>query len=223
MTGLRDNVRRRLRRFAGTEDGTAMVEFGVVVGLFFLLFYAALDFGRLSYSKVLVTRAAEAAARVAIVRPAACAGVPETHVRGPVPNNTIPPRFGTSCNAGPDVCAAVATVSCTKTAMPTNCATPSDTLDEIWCRIAPLVPSDATIGDVTVTYTHDGELGFLGGPYTPIVTVDLNLPDFQFVGPIGPLLTLVTGSSSFPASNSISYGKVSVSLPAEDLNNGEDG
>lgn len=206
-----------LRRFAvGDQSGAVMVEFAIIVSLFFFLFYSAMDFGRLSYNNVLAQKAAQLAARTAIVRPPACAGVPDTNNRGTVPSGTIPPRYGTACNAGANVCASVPTATCAGVA--TN-----PTANEIWARVNAFLPADATIAVLQFTYSFDADLGFLGGPYTPIVTVELNLPDFEFISPLGALAVAAGASSAGSLGSDITYSNFSVSLPAEDLAMGESG
>jgi len=124
---------------------------------------------------------------------------------------------GTSCRTAGYICAPVATVTCTGSA--TNA-----TANEVWNRISPLLPPDATIGDIRFSYAFDPNLGFLGGPYTPMVTVDIDLPDFTFVSPIGLLAVAAsggTGTSTLGAS--VQFADFSVSLPGEDLNSGENG
>jgi len=219
MTGGADTGRRgpfSWARLAAEESGAVLIEFAVVVSLFFFLFYTLLDFGRLSYSQVLAEKAAQVAARIAIVRPPACGGVPETHARGTVDSGTTPPRYGTACSAGTGVCADVEPTSCQGVAS-------NATASEIWARIAPFVPPDAEIGALQFTYTYDQSMGFLGGPYTPIVTVDLNLPDFQFISPLGAIATAAGATNTGTLGSDIAYTTFSVSLPAEDLAAGESG
>lgn len=200
-----------LRAFLRDQSGGVLVEFAIVISLFMFLFAALLDYGRLSYSGVTAQSAAQLAVRTAIVRPPACVGVPETHVRG---SNTVP-RFGTSCSAAADVCAAVATVTCTGVA--TNA-----TANEIWTRINPLLPFNSTIDMLQFTYSYDSNLGFLGGPYTPMVTVELNLSDFQFASPLAALAN-AAGATNSALPSTATYSSFSVSLPAEDLASGESG
>lgn len=207
------SVFRGMRR----EDGGVLVEFAITVTLFLFIFFAMLDFGRLVYQTVLAEKATYVAARSAIVRPAACAGVPERHALGIVPTGTPSPRFGTSCSAAGYVCASVATVTC-------NGSATNPTANEIWTQIADLLPLDATISDLEFTYAFDSNLGFLGGPYTPMVTVDIDLPDFTFVSPLGMLGVAASGGGGTPSlGSSVQFADFSVSMPAEDLNLGENG
>jgi hypothetical protein len=161
------------------------------------------------------------AARIAVVRPPACAGVPERNVPSTVapPTGTPPPRFGTSCKVGTYVCMSVATVSCAGNAGNATAA-------EIWTRVRSLMPNGASIADLTFAYTFDQNLGYLGGPYVPMVTVEAKrgsagLP-YAFLSPLGSLAAALPGSS--PSSfGTINLPKISISLPAEDLALGEAG
>ncbi|MGB8621605.1 MAG: TadE/TadG family type IV pilus assembly protein, partial [Paracoccaceae bacterium] len=81
IVAWRAGLARRMRN----EEGGVLVEFAFVIALFLFLFFTLLDFGRLAYSIVMAEKASALAARTAIVRPAACAGVPERHTRGTVP------------------------------------------------------------------------------------------------------------------------------------------
>lgn len=215
MKGLL-HIRAHLRR-AGNgvlreQEGGVLVEFALVVSLFCFLFLALLDFGRLSYSGVNAQKAAQLAARIAVVRPAACAGVPQTHQRGP---STSVPRYGTACSASAGVCADVGTITCAGSAT-------DATASEIWGRISPLLPPGTTIDVMQLSYAFDSNLGFLGGPYTPMVTVELNLNDFQFVSPLAALAN-AAGATNSTISSTAGYSNFSVSLPAEDLALGESG
>lgn len=202
----------RLRHRLAEETGGVLVEFAVVISLFFFLFFAILDFGRMVFTVTMAEKAVYLAARTAVVRPAACPGVPDRHARGATPPNTTPPRFGTSCRVGITVCEAVATVSCAG-------STSNATANEIWNRIDDLLPPGTPITVLQFSYAFDSNLGFLGGPYTPVVTVDLNLPPFQFVSPLGSLANAAGANNSTLGSPSV-YPTFSVSLPAEDLNLG---
>ena len=208
---IQSTLSRKAPGFARDERGGVLVEFAIVVSLFMFLFAALLDYGRLSYSGVTAQTASQVAARIAIVRPPACAGIPETHARG---TDTMP-SFGTSCSGGANVCAIEATVSCVGNSSNATAA-------EIWGRINPLLPPNATIDVLQFSYTYDSNLGFLGGPYTPMVTVELNLDDFQFVSPLAALAN-AAGATNSALPSTATYSNFSVSLPAEDLATGDSG
>ena len=70
------------------------------------------------------------------------------------------------------------------------------TASEIWDRINPLLPVNATIDMMQFSYSFDPKLGFLGGPYTPMVTVELNLNDFQFASPLAALANAAGATNS---------------------------
>lgn len=215
MTKLSQNksVATRLITGFGGERGAVMVEFALVISLFFFLFFGAIDLGRLFSSFVWSEGGADIAVRIAVVRESACAGVPDRHTRGTA---VSAPRFGTSCSAVAGTCANVGTITCAGD--PTNA-----TAAEIWARITPLMPNGTTIGDLQFSYSFDPNLGFLGGPYTPMVTIDLHPPPFQFISPLGALAAAASASNPGTLGNDIIYPTFSVSLPGEDLALGEAG
>lgn len=206
-------LKSRLAGFSRKQDGTALVELGIVMPLFLLIFFGLIDFGRFGAEHTMAEKATSLAARIAVVRPPACAGVPTINARGPVANGTTPPRFGTKCNAGANVCAAPATVTCA--------GNPGDpTVSEIWSAISGLLPKSATPANLSFSYSADGQLGFLGGPYVPIVTVELQNLNFQFATPLSGLAAMAGGGGSGVPGSTLPFPAMSVSLPAEDLNNG---
>lgn len=214
------------------ESGAAMVEFAVVAALFFLLFFSVLDFGRLLYTVVHAEKAAQIASRIASTRAIAC--LPSGT---PLPVNTRPAgaltveRSGTSCDVGTDICRSVS-LSCgsidrTGVASFDGPALIHSALDpnhptvvEIWNTIEPFMPPGTDSSVLNFRYDYDPTLGFLGGPYTPMVTVEFDLPDFEFVAPIGGLVTLAAGGGTGGTNGDVAYPSFSVSLPAEDLTTG---
>jgi hypothetical protein len=205
-----------LRRFERDENGTTVVELAVVMPLFLLLFFGLIDFGRMAFHYVTAEKAMQVAARVAAVRAPACASVPLFYQRpssgAPVP----PPAFGTSCSAGANICAAEATVQCSGT-------TANATSNEIWALIRGALPNNATVGNLRFIYTQDPNIGFLGGPYVPVVTVELQNLNFEFVSPLGALVGLTGATASGTLGADIPFPTMSVSLPAEDLDIGDNG
>lgn len=204
-------LRRRLAGISRDEGGAVAIEFAIVVALLFFMLFMLLDFGRIAFQQVMAEKAAHLAARTAVVRPAACPLVPTIHTRGTAPSA---PKFGTSCSAMSDVCAPL-TFTCAGDAA-------NPTAAEIWARIALWMPADAAIDDLTFTYQTDPNLGFLGGPFTPVVTVEIDLPPHQFISPLGALAR-IAGAASPALGASLTYANFSVSLPAEDLALGDDG
>ncbi|SLN73907.1 hypothetical protein ROG8370_03639 [Roseovarius gaetbuli] len=57
----------------------------------------------------------------------------------------------------------------------------------IWAQISPLMPVNATEDNVILSGELTPDLGFLGGPYTPVVTARIEALDFQFITPLGAL------------------------------------
>jgi Flp pilus assembly protein TadG len=218
MTLLRqisDTLARRQRRFSSDEAGSTLVEFAIVMPLFLLILFALIDFGRMGFEYVMANKAVQMAARVAVTRPPACAGVPEINTRGAVPAGTTPPNFGTNCRAGNTVCAAPATVSCFGN---TNNATAA----EIWNTVRVLMPVGAQVSNLHFSYIYTSELGFLGGPYVPMVNVEIRNLNFQFVMPLDGLAALA-GSADANLPGTLPFPALSVTLPAEDLALGEAG
>lgn len=212
---VRDRILRRVARFIDDECGTTLVEFAVVFVLFLVLMFGLIDFGRLAYRFVVADKAMQIAARVATVRPAACPGVPEVYSRGP--STVTPPyRFGTSCRDDAGICRNPGTITCAGDAN-------DPTATEVWGRISGLLPGDATVQNLQFSYRYDENLGFLGGPYTPVVTVELQNLDFQFIHPLGSLLSMTGATATFQDNLSIPFPSMSTSLPGEDLAQGTNG
>lgn len=208
-------TRLRWLHFLRSEDGTALVEFAIVLPIFLLLFFMLIEFGRMGGEYVMADKAMQRAVRIAAVRPPACTGVPGFNARGTVPVGTTPPKFGTACTAGGTVCSSPAAAICTGTAG-------NPTVDEIWLAIAPMLPRSATRQNLSFAYSYDPALNFLGGPYVPSVTVQLTGLSFQFAVPLGPLATLAGATGTTPA-NSLPFPAMRMTLPGEDLDQGNNG
>lgn len=200
--------------FLRDEGGATLVEFAIVISLFLLIFFGLIDFGRLAYHIVTSERAMHAAARISAVRPPACPGVPDfLSIATSAPAST---DYGTSCTAGPSICQAPAPVSCLG-----DISNP--TAAEVWAAIGVVLPPGSNVSNLRFSYTYDARLGFLGGPYVPVVTVEMEDIAFQFITPLSGLAALAgaTGSSSLGAT--FTMPSMSVSLPGEDLAQGENG
>ncbi|MBV1867311.1 MAG: pilus assembly protein [Marinosulfonomonas sp.] len=204
-----------IRQFARDMHGTTLVELAIVLPIFLLIFFGLIDFGRMGAEYVMAEKAMQRAARIAAVRPPACADVPTAISRGTVPPNTVPPRFGTLCSAGANICAAPAPITCTG-----NAADP--TTSEIWASISGIMPTTSTPANLSFTYEYDPALGFLGGPYVPVITVEIQNLNFQFTSPLGGLATLA-GATGNNLPGTLQFPTMSVSLPAEDLALGNNG
>lgn len=209
-------TRHILRQFRRDEDGTTLVELAILIPLFLLIFFSLIDFGRMGAEYVMTDKAMQLASRLAVVRPPACPGVPTFNARGAVPPNTVPPKFGTKCAAGAAICASPAPVTCS--------GTPGDpTVAEIWTAISPLMPTGSSEANLWFGYAYDPSLGFLGGPYVPLVTVEIRNLNFQFVTPLGGLAALATGGTGTGPGTTLPFPAMSMSLPGEDLDLGENG
>jgi hypothetical protein len=200
--------------FLRDEAGATLVEFAIVISLFLFILFGLIDFGRLAYHVVMSERSMHAAARVAIVRPPVCAGVPQiVTASSSAPAST---EYGTSCAVG-GICENPGTITCLGDAGNATAA-------EIWSQVQHTLPGDTDIANLRFTYSFDDRLSFLGGPYVPVVTVELEDVNFVFVTPLAALARVVFGS---PEGSSlgpvISMPEMSVSLPGEDLSQGENG
>ena len=238
-------LKQRAKRLWGDESGAYLIEYVIVLALFLLVFFALIDFGRLGFNWVMTEKAMQRAARIATVRPPVCANVPEIHNPGATANV----RFGTLCRglgANGGVCEAVPTRSCTllsdtayltvNTQAKCDALAPQSTStgQEIWCVLQPILPSNAEPKNIRVAYTFDENLGFLGGPYTPMVEVSIVTDsntvalggslDFTFLTPLGGLAALAGGvATGVDVGNTMPFPDLSVSLPGEDLNHGNGG
>ena len=206
----RRGIFRPMRKLARDESGATLVEFGLTISMFLLIMFGLIDFGRLAFNWVVAERAVSVAARVSAVRPPVCAGVPLTHARGPVPIGTVPPRFGTSCSAGANICVNVGTITCSGVGT-------STTATEIWGIVQGALPQSATIANLRFAYAFDQNLGFLGGPYVPMITVELQNLNFTFVSPLSTLVGLTGGIAPAGLGAVMPFPPMSVSLPGEDL------
>jgi len=206
---------RKIKVFAGDERGSALVEFAVVLPVFLLVLFLLLEFGRLGFEYVMANKAVQLAARLAVTRPAACPGVPTINARGAVPVGTVPPPFGTNCRSGMTVCAAPTTVTCVG-------ASSNGTAVETWALVSPLLPVDATIANLRFTYAYTPQIGFLGGPYVPMVSTELTDLNFRFVLPLNSLAAVVTGAADDDR-GPLPFPPLIVTLPGEDLALGEAG
>lgn len=203
-------------RFAPDESGATLVEFAVVLALFLLIFFGLIDFGRLAFNYVTAEKAMQVAARLAAVRPAACPGVAVVHQRATVPVGQVSPKYGTSCNAASNVCINPGTVSCAGSAS-------NATAQEVWTAVSGALPVNATIANLRFSYSYDSNLGFLGGPYVPVVTVELRNLNFEFTSPLGALAVMASGSETSTLGTTIPFPSMSASMPGEDLAMGNSG
>lgn len=237
MTAIKEHFHSLWRK----EDGASLVEYSIVLSLFLLVFFGMIDFGRLGFNWVMTEKAMQRAARIATVRPPVCAGVPEIHEFG-----STGARYGTLCRVGPGTCDPVPEQACilmdataydtVNTQAKCDALNPntSTTAQEIWCILQPILPSNAEPDNIRVSYRFDGNLGFLGGPYTPMVEVgvvtatntvtDGEALDFTFLTPLGGLAAIAGGVAiGVDAGNTMPFPDLSVSLPGEDLNHGSSG
>lgn len=212
--GLHMRLLRAARRFAADVAGATLVEFSLVLGVFLLLVFGLIDFGRMGYTHVMAQKATQMAARIAVVRPAVCPfpsalGDPPRHVR----HANATDDFGTMCRKEPGMICASVSVTCVGS--PENA-----TAAEIFDRVAALLPPGATAANLQFRYSSDPNLGFLGGPFTPVVSVELVDMRFDFVSPLGALAAFAGATGAEGLDDGFELRAMSVSLPAEDLAHG---
>lgn len=200
---------RHLRR---DESGASIVELAIVVPLFLLLTFGFIDFARLGFTYVMTGKAMDRAVRMAVVLSPPCPNVPTINGRGGANNDEY--RFGTSCNTVSNLCAAPGTISCAMDA-------DHSTSNSIWSSIQPLMPVNASPANVVLSYEFTPEMGFLGGPYTPIVTARIDNLTFEFITPLGALAGLAGASDTGTLGSDFAFPSMSASLPAEALSDGE--
>lgn len=202
-------LRRHILRFWADCRGGALVELSIVMPLLLLMVFGLLDYGRLYWNEVAAQKAAAVAARIAAVRPPVCENVPT--VIGAASSDI---DAGALCRISGN-CSATSAVTCRLNAVTNTTAT------EIWNRIRPLMPPNATRANVQLTYSNNSNIGFVGGPYSPIVTVDLVNMEFRFVSPLGSLAALAAGDSKYESKPwTIPLPSMSTSLPGEDMASG---
>lgn len=207
------HARRRFARLARQEDGGTLVEFGLVASLFLLLLFGFIDFSRIGFSYVMAGKATDRAVRMAVVRPPACDGVPERNERGALEGGSELYKFGASCSINGNLCADAGTTSC-------SADSANATAVAIWNEIRPIMPSNATAENLKITYQFTSDLGFLGGPFTPIVSVEIQNLDFEFVTPLGALAALAGAVGQEQLGANYTFPSMSASLPGEALFDG---
>lgn len=224
-------LHKRFRRFGREEDGSTLVEFGISFVVFLLIFFAIIDFGRMAFNYVVAEKALHMAARIAAVRPVLTNCVNSSGVAAIVPQTIGPATgttaaYGTLCRSG-GACATPGPFFCTG-------AAGQAAVDEIWPIVQGRLPSGTTQANLLFRYDTDTNLGFLGGPYVPIVTVQMQNACFNFTGPVSGMIRVMGGtpgaglgatgvSGSNCGSHAIPFPTLSVSMPGEDLNVGEAG
>ena len=203
------SARRTLRRLAADERGTTLVELALAIVVFLTMLFGVIDFGRVGYHYVGAERAVMQAARLAAVLPPACSAAAGFGQIARDAAASPPPRMGTLCRGG-GVCAAITTVSCTA-------ANGDPQATEIWNAVRSALPAGATASALTIRYVQDPDLGFLGGPYTPIVEIDLAGVSVTGLSVFG-LAGLYGGGTTH--ASSLSLPTMTAVMPGEGLGTG---
>ncbi|MDH5798902.1 MAG: pilus assembly protein, partial [Paracoccaceae bacterium] len=97
------------------------------------------------------------------------------------------------------------------------------TVAEIWANVRPLLPVSAQPSNLYFTYRKIDELGFLGGPFTPLVTVELKNQTFEFVSPLSEFAAMAGATSAGDFDADFVMPTLTVTLPGEDLAQGTSG
>jgi len=194
-----------IRRFLHDQKGGSLVEYAFAIPMVIAILLAVIDFGHIYLRWILAEKATHHAARIVAVRPPVCPGVPEINERAD-PNGTE--RFGTSCAGG--ICTNPGTIAC-------DGAGGDPTVDELFADIAPMLPGAPTPANLLFTYDFSG-IGFLGGPYVPQVSVELQNLNVAYLTPFGELFRLYgAGGGAF---GPLTLPPMRASMPGEDLNQG---
>jgi Flp pilus assembly protein TadG len=199
--------------FVRHDEGSVLAEFALVLPLFLVLLMAVIDFGQIYLRWILAEKATALAARFAVVRPPVCPGVPTFNDRTAGIPKTSP--FGTTCTASFfDLCEDPGTVSCT------GADAVGTTFNDLFDAVGGLLPS--TIGPDNINFTYSfANLGFLGGPYVPLVSVELvGDVEVPFITPLGPLFQAISGGGGL---DNPALPPMRATLPAEDLLEGGPG
>jgi len=202
--------RSHIHAFFKDEEGSTLVEYGIVMGLFLFLIFGLIDFSRIGFSFVMAQKATEQAVREAAIRTPSCAGLPSVNLRGTLEGATSDLRFGAACSTDANLCASPEPLICTA-------ATGTASATAIWSNIQSLLPTNATPENLQFTYRFDPNLGFLGGPYTPLVTVEVVDLDFEFVTPLGALAGLAGAQGAENLGQDFEFPSMSASLTSEAL------
>lgn len=232
MKNMAHKAASRLRRFRMDEAGTTLVELAICISLFLVILFAIVDFSRLGYNWVVTEKAMQRGARVLAVRPPVCPGLPAIHFADP--NNTDSFPAGTLCLTNGGICAP-AFAQCLLSQPDATSPGAVATATEVWGMIEPLMPQGTTAANVLVRYNYDPRLGFLGGPYVPVITsrvvgaADPTSPTgyaelpFEFVTPLSALAAQAGASDVTGIPGTVPFPGIEVTIPAEDMNQGMEG
>ncbi|MEZ5824388.1 MAG: pilus assembly protein, partial [Geminicoccaceae bacterium] len=200
-------------RLVRDNAGAVLAEFAYTAAFIFILGLIVFDFSLFFMRMAMAEYAAHVAVRIAAVRPAVCDDVPESISKDPDDETT---RYGTLCTDPANPC---------EFPVPAVCSGAADAVSvEIMNRISPFLPPGATTGNLQFTYAPPANqsIGFLGGPYVPIVSVSLQNLTHDFILPIPTLLSPWSGGAGGGAF-SINLPPMTATMPGEDLNSGTEG
>jgi Flp pilus assembly protein TadG len=183
--------------FFGNDLGASTIEFVVVIFAVVATVFFVLETTLYMFFSEALHKSAQAGVRAAVVSDPVVAGVPARNER------SAAGLFGVSCSDATSPCTPFADVSCT------GGACIAAEFDRIFAHMngfsGQLQPDH-----VTISYQW-AELGYAGGPITPLITVSVSGVPFQ-TGIVGLLLSNAGVLATLPAH--------SVSMTGEDLNRG---
>jgi hypothetical protein len=193
------------KRLIADQRGDVLVGFVLIVGLLFSLFFAGVGFFLLLSWLQFTEMATQAGVRTAVVRSAAVAGLP----------TAIAPAggglLGQSCRHPSSPCTPLPTVSCGPFYGGAACA--GDAFNHISARIRQIFPVIQN-QNISIRY-QDSDLGYVGGPPVPLVTVVVSDLPIPVIGAIIDLASRLVGGADGAAGT---LRPIQASMTAEDLN-----
>lgn len=163
-----------LRRLRACERGAATVEFVVVAPVFLLLFFLVIEVASAFFWWKTAEKATQLAARIAVVRDPAAAGVP---LRNPKRSGAL---FGLACSDASNPCNFDSQSTWTCSGGTTDCN--AEAFSAIISEMRRVFGQSIDDDNLVITYSYAG-LGYAGGPFIPAVTVTLTgVPFGMFMG-----------------------------------------
>jgi hypothetical protein len=192
------------RRLIGSEGGYASVGFVVIAPAFLLLFFLVIEVAGAFFWWKTAEKATQLGARVAIVRDPVATGVPAINPR----RNSATAVYGLACGHSSDPCDfdAEDTWVCEGGGAGCNGAA----FELVVAEMRRVFGGGFQNENVRITYRYV-ELGFVGGPFVPTVTVTLSGV------PFGLFLGILSGLGGDGARALATLPDISTTLTAEDL------
>ncbi len=181
---------RLIQRLHGDQTGTTMIEFSIVMLLFFMLTFGLVEFGYMLWQYNSAAKAAQLGARLAAVSNPVWQDLPTITDDG-APGSAWTTNYNVTCSGANSSCSGTSPGGTNYDATAMQClvfgrsqsSPPCDTvcseagidgengICDRYSRIAP--------ANVSITYSHTN-LGFSGRPGGPVPTITLRLTGLQF-------------------------------------------